>query len=426
MKRSFSRLFFLASALLISGITSAASEQSKSLTLETCYAKARANYPLLRQLNLIKLSAGYSLENAARSYYPQININGQASYQSAVTEFPISLPNVNIPSVSKDQYKVYTEVTEPLTDLFTIKHQQNLIKANQAVQEQQTETEIFKLKDRINQIFFGILVIDAQEKQTDLLEEAVKNALHKTEVAIKNQTALQSNADQLQAEILKIKQQQITLQTARQGFLQMLSLFIGEKLDENTQLTTPTPILEQLGIARPELRLYDLQRSVYDAQNELITQRLYPHFNLFFQGGYGRPALNFLSNDFTPYYLTGLRLNWNISAFYTSKSERKILNIGQQSLDVQKETFLFNTKLSLAQENSEMKRYKDLISTDAQIVALREKVAANAETQLQYGSISTLDYLNYTNSLSQAQQDQVLHQMQLLLAQYKIQNTTGN
>lgn len=404
----------------------AVSQNSLKLTLEDCYKKARENYPLLQQMELIKKTSDFSLSNASKGYLPQINIYGQASYQSAVTELPISLPNTTIPKVSKDQYKLYGEVVEPLTDLLQVHRQQELIKANQAVEEQRTETEIFKLKDRINQLYFGILILNAQLAQVHLLHEDIQHALDKVNIAIANKTALATNADMLSAELLKVQQQRINLIATRAGFEQMLSVFIGEKISESTMFETPQAQLEQREMNRPELRLYDLQRKVFDAQNELITQKLLPHFFLFFQGGYGWPALNFLSNDFDPYYLTGLRLNWNLSAFYTSKNERKVLKLGQRSLDVQQEVFLFNSNIALSQQDQEIDKYKQLLASDDKIVVLRRMVKATAEKQLEYGAISAIDYLSYLNALDQAQQNQALHRMQLLLAQYNYQNTSGN
>src|SRR5690606_38930183 len=104
-------------------------------------------------------AAEYSLTNASKSYLPQINMGGQASYQSDVTQIPVSLPNMDIPSISKDQYKLYGEVSQPITDLFTIRHQKDLINTQAAAEQHKTAVELYQLKDRINQLYFGILLI---------------------------------------------------------------------------------------------------------------------------------------------------------------------------------------------------------------------------------------------------------------------------
>src|SRR5690606_30053348 len=210
----------------------------------------------------------------------------------------ISLPNVDIPSISKDQYKLYGEVSQPLTDLFTVKHQKELIYANTAVEEQKIEVELYKLKERINQFYFGILLIDAQLIQAEILKKDIRSGMNKNDVAIANGTALKSSADVLQAELLKADQRTIELKAIRKGYADMLSLFVNQPVDENTILEKPYVTSLTPEINRPELKLFEIQKKTFDVQNKLIDTKMLPRFNLFFQGGYGRPALNMLNNNF--------------------------------------------------------------------------------------------------------------------------------
>jgi len=397
-----------------------------TLGIARCYELARQNYPLIKEFDLIHKTEQYSLDNASKGYWPQSTISGQATYQSAVTQIPISLPNISIPGISKDQYKIYGELIQPITDIATTNRQKNLIRINAGVEQQKLETEFYKLHDRINQVFFGILLLDEQLKQNALLQSDIQSGIRKTEAGYKNGTMLKSSSDILRAEYLKADQHRVELQAMRSAYVHMLAAFIGNELSDTILLNQPEPMIPMEEINRPELRLYDLQKQVYQVQNTLLDTRNMPHLNLFFQGGYGRPALNFLSNDLDAYYITGLRLNWNLSNYYTSRKERKILELNQQMLEVQKEVFVFNTQLSITQLKTELKKYQELISTDQQIIQLRQSIKLSANAQLEYGSITSIDYLSYLNEESQARESLALHQMQELLTQYNFQTTTGN
>lgn len=396
------------------------------LDIDSCYAMAKRNYPLVKQYALIDKSKEYSIDNANKGYLPQFNIAGQATYQSEVTRLPISIPNVSIPELSKGQYKLYGEVSEPLTDLFTLKYQKELIETNSLVEAQKIEVELYKLKERIHNLFFGILLIDAQIQQTELLKKDIQTGIDKTNAAIANGTALKSGADNLKAELLKASQRTIELKSNRKGYADMLTLFIHQSIDENCILVQPGAQIITSTINRPELRLFDLQEKTFDVQSKLINAKNFPRFNLFFQGGLGRPALNVLSNDLSAYYIGGLRLNWNITGFYTSKKEKKILGLNQSGLGIQKYVFLFNTNLNLQQQNAEISKVQALIETDNSIISLRESVKNITKTQLENGTATTNDYLTAVNAQDQAQQNLLLHQIQLLMAQYNYQSTSGN
>jgi outer membrane protein TolC len=217
-------------ALYCSITVIAFSQQVTSLTIDSCFEMAKRNFPLVKQYALIDKSKAYSIDNANKSYLPQFNIGGQATYQSAVTHIPISLPNVKIAELSKDQYKLYGEVSQAVTDLFTTKDYRELISANAEIEGQKIEVELYKLKERISNLFFGILLIDAQIQQTELLKKDIQSGIDKVNAAIAYGTALKSSADNLKAELLKANQRTIELKSNRSGYAAMLSYFIDQTI----------------------------------------------------------------------------------------------------------------------------------------------------------------------------------------------------
>jgi outer membrane protein TolC len=402
-----------------------AAQAQGPLTIEKCYELATQNYPMTKQRELISATRDYSISNANKAIIPTMAINGQQSYQSDVTQVPFQSPEMNIEPISKNQYKVYGEVTANLYDGGIVKNQKLSHKATAQIDEQKLEVELYKLKDRINQLFFGILLLDAQVDQNELLKDDVQRGLRKTEAAIENGVSLKSSADVLKAESLKVDQRAIELKATRSAYVEMLGLLTGQSLNDSTRLEKPKSLVAAESINRPELLLYDYQRKVIDIQNKMLTTRNLPKLSAFFQGGYGRPALNMLNNQADAYYIGGIRLNWTISGFYTVKKEKALLDLSRRNLDLQKETFLYNTNISLKNQQGEVTKLQNIVVSDDEIIQLREKIKNTASAQLENGVINSNDYLREVTAEDQARKDKIMHEIQLLLAQYNLHTTAG-
>lgn len=418
------RLFL--SVLLMAVISSIG--VSQNLTLDRCHELARQNFPLIKQKGLLIKSKDYNVANAHSGFLPQFSIVGQATYQSDVTRVPISLPGVEIQPLSKDQYRVYGEVSQALYDGGAVKQQSAIAEVSSQVEDQKVEVELYKIKERVNQLFFGILLADAQLNQIALLKKDLQTSLNKTEAAIKNGTSFKSNADILKAELLKADQRAIEMKSLKNAYLDMLGFFINQSLNENTVLDNPVVVNfeETTNINRPELMLYNSQASLLGVQYKSLHTRNLPKFSLFLQSGYGRPGLNALLNEFAGYYIGGLRFNWNLSGFYNTHRDKQLLDLNVQQLNYQMETFLFNTNLQLKQQSQEVKKLAELIDVDDKIIELRTNVSTTAKAQHENGVISTNDLLRELNAEDQAKQNRLLHQVQLMLAQYSYQNISGN
>jgi outer membrane protein TolC len=395
------------------------------LSIEECYTLARQNYPLVKQAELISRAAAYSIENAAKGYLPQFNISGQASYQSDVTKIPIRIPGMNIPELSKDQYRLSGEGTQVLFDGGMISQQKQAIAANAAVESQRLEVELYKLKERVNQLFFGLLLIEAQLKQNELLKKDLQLGVEKAKALVANGTGFKSSLNVLKAELLKVNQKSTELKYTRKGYVDVMSLFIRKKLTEDVVLLKPVKPVMQDGLRRPELGLYEKQRESLDVKEGAIAARNLPKVNLFLQGGVGRPALNMLNDAIEPFAMGGLRISWPLSGFYTRKKEKAILDINRKEIDLQKESFLLNTDFTVKQQEAEIDKQADLLRSDDEIIALRTSIKEASAAQLENGVINTSDYLREVNAEDQARQSKIMHEIQLLMGLYNKQTTTG-
>ncbi|MEK6781040.1 MAG: TolC family protein [Bacteroidota bacterium] len=423
--KSLIKIFLLPFVILVAAETANA-QPGSSITLEQCYDMARLNYPLIKQKELTARSKEFTIDNVKSGLLPQVNLLGQASYQSAVTKLPG--PGALVEPLSKDQYKIYLDVNQSIYDGGVVKRNSALQETAALVEDQKTEVELYKIKERINQIYFGALLINEQLAQIDLVKKDIETSLLKMESAIRNGTAFRTNVDILQAELLKNDQRSVELTAARKSYVEMLGMFIHLSIGETVTLQKPEALAIQNEplITRPEISLYNYQSQLYAAQHQVTNTRAVPRVSIFAQAGYGKPGLNMLLNEFDTYYLGGLRLSWNLGGYYNVNRDKQILDLNLQSVNQQKETFLFNTKLSLQQQNNDVSKLIDLIQIDEKLIELRARIKNTAKSQLNNGVITANDYVRELNAEDQAKQNLSVHQIQLLMTQYTQQVTTGN
>lgn len=398
--------------------------QAQELSLDSCLVWARQNFPSFRQLGLIEASKSFKLENIRSANLPRLQIAGQASYQSDVTSLPISLPNLDIPELSQDQYRIYGEFNQSITGLFTNVTRRELTEAELDLERQKVEVDLHQVREQVVQVYFGILALENQVQQLNYLLSDLEARSQDLEGAFGQGLVLSSDLAQLKAEKLRVEQNQIDLNARIGAFRQMLGLMINRDLS-SVKLNRP-PALDAPGIlVRPELKLFQEQVSALSLQERILEQQRLPQFKLFFQGGYGRPALNMLNNDFDLFYIGGLRLQWDISSFYTLSNQRKIIDLERERVAVQKAGFVFQNELQLCEQSAVLEKLQRQIQKDQEIVQLREEIKSAAAGQLKEGTLRASEYLQQLNQLALAKEQMEWHQLQLLLAQYQQAHLLG-
>lgn len=407
------------------------------LTLDSCRQKAHANYPLLKQYGLIEKTADYNLSNANKAYLPQLNFAVKATYQSDVTEIPASLGQAisqltgkpfSFPSLSKDQYQAVLEVNQLIWDGGLTSAQKKGIKASTEAEKQKLEVDLYALNDRINNLYFGIMLINEQLKQNNTLQDELSVNNSKIEALKQNGVAQQSDIDAIKVEQINARQHETDLKTMRQSYLQMLSAFTGLEITENTKLEKP--LLSETGTSaennRPELFLFDAQNKILDSQRDAIYAANKPKVGLFVQGGYGRPGLNMFTSEFSTFYIGGVRLLWNLSGFYTQKNNLNKINVSKKNVEVQKETFLFNNNLISKQQQNDIEKLKLTLKNDGEIIELRNNIKKSAEAKVTNGTFTVTDLLREINAENMSRQAQALHEIQLYMAVYQLKNNINN
>lgn len=393
------------------------------VTLEQCKAWAQGNYPVIKQYDLVEQSRRFTVANAAKAWLPQAVVSGTASYQSDVTTIPITLPGVDIPTLSKDQYDVNITVSQQVYDGGAVSSAKRLAEAQGDVGREQVSVAMYDVNRRIDELFFGILVLDEQIGQVAVLQEDLSLSLASVKAMVKGGIANQTDVDAVMVELVKAKQKGTSLLTQRNTYLKMLSTFIGKDIGDGDTLVKPTPPVLQNGAnSRPELALYAAQERLLDARLKSLNVALRPNVGLFARGGYGNPGLNMLKDDFDAYYKVGVTLSWNFGSLYTRANDRRNIDIERQTVQSERDAFLFNTRLQTEMQSGAVDNLREQLRQDDEIITLRRRIREKAELRVANGTETVNEMLRDINAVSDAQLGKRLHEIQLLQEMYKIKH----
>lgn len=395
------------------------------LTLAGCREKARANYPLVRQYRLLELSEQYDLENAVKGNLPQVSLSGKASYQSSVTQLPFSLPNVAFKGLPKDQYNVVAEVRQNVWDGGKIRSQRELTRAATEENRRQTDVTLYQLNERVDQLYFGVLLQDEQLKQNQLLQDELERNLRQITSYIRNGIANEADLDAVKMELLSARQQRIGIEAGRKAYMRMLALLTGLEIPENETLEKPPVPGHSSVINRPELKWYDARINRLAVRENALKTAYKPTFSLFAQGGVGNPGLNMLKNGWEPYYIVGARLSWNLSSLYTLKNDRLNLEAQRQAVIVSRDVFLLNTQVQVTEQEENARALDEQMKEDDEIIRLRTNVRKAAEAKVAGGTLSVTEMLRELTNESLARQNKAAHEIRLLERLYKKQYLTN-
>ncbi len=421
----FNYLIKILSIIILSNHCNA-QDTTKAFTLEQLIQFSESNYPSIKKNPLLKETEELNIKNINTSFLPNISINGQATYQSDVTQVNVPVPGFKIDPLSKDQYRVTADINQLIYDGGISKEQTNLQHLNTNVEEAKVNVELYQVKNRVTQLYLLILYNDELFRQTDLLIKDIEIGINKVTPQVQNGVTLKSNLYVLEAQLLQTKQRTIEIKNTRDGYLKMLSIYAGRQIDNVAEFKKSEVTADTTAeINRPEIELYQRQKELLERQKKLVDAQLHPKASLFLQSGYGRPGLNMLSNKFDAFYITGLRFNWSLSSLYSSKRDKRLLDVNQSLVDIEKENFILKTKEQLIQQNAEIEKFNELIISDKSILELRKKITESAKAQLENNVITVSDYLREINAEDQTRQSLIIHQLQLFQAQINYQIISG-
>lgn len=419
---------FLTTLFALFAVT-AANAQS----LEECRRLAREHYPEIRQYDLIAETEQYNLSNAARAWIPQVALSGQATYQTATPAYPDAFKSIlaangmDMNGIRKDQYKVAIDVSQNIWDGGLYSANRAISEAEAAEQRNRLEVSLYELQSRVDNLYFGILLLDERKEQTEAMINLLESNLNRLRSLYSNGVATQSDADAVEAELLTAQQTLVQVETSRASYVNMLEILIGKGLEGGRLEWPAMPEVASRNSARPELAMFDAQERKVEAQRKAVKSAVMPRFSAFAQGYYGYPGLDMfksmVSSEWTLNAIVGVRMQWNIGAFYTQKNNLEKLNAAKRQIALQRDVFMFNTGLQTAQEDGEIARLRKAIENDDRIVELRSSVRKAAESKLDNGVIDATELLQKITDETTAMLNRSRHRVELLQAIYKLKTT---
>ena len=422
MKRFFLTLFAVVCAAALRG-----------QSLEECRRLAREHYPEIRQFDLIAQTEQYNLSNAARAWIPQVALSGQATYQSATPTYPeafktiLQANGIEMAGIRRDQYKVSIDVSQHIWDGGKSRADKAIAKAEAEEQRSRVDVSLYDLQSRVDNLYFGILLLDERKAQTEVLIELLASNLARLQTYYKNGVAMQADVDAVEAELLAARQTLGQVESSRMSYRRMLEIFIGQPLTADKLERPAMQQLQSRTLARPELALFEAQESILTAQRKAINVSLMPRFSAFAQVYYGYPGLDMfksmVSSDWSFNAIAGVRVSWNIGAFYTKRNNLEKLNAAEKQIAVQRDVFLFNTQMQTTQDDGEIARLRQAITDDSRIVELRRRVRMAAESQLKNGVIDATDLLRKISDETAAALARSTHEIELLQSIYRLKTT---
>lgn len=418
-------------------LTLLAATPSAAITLDECRRMATENYPMVKQYGLVEMSTDYSISNAKRNYLPRISISAQATYQSEVVEFSPEIQNmfrtfgVNYAGIDKDQYRATIELQQNIWDGGISKAQRKKAEAEGTSSARSIETEIYSVNERIDQLYFGILILKARQEQNIKLRELLKSNCDKIEGMLKNGTAMQSDYDAVRAEQLAAEQDYRRITASCKAYCNMLSLFTGKEITPDTEFILPEAIYDpDAENRRPELSLIDARISELDAEEFALKRASNPKIGAFAQGFYGNTGLNMfkdmMEHRWSANYIVGIKLQWDISQYYTRRNTKNKITLARQQLQNNKETFLFNCDIKKKEIEGEIDKMHEIMRKDDEIIKLRRAVREAAESKYRNGVIYISDLLREITLENNAEINGKLNRIELAKEIYRLKTTLNN
>lgn len=409
------------------------SSVSRAQTLEECQQAAEKNYPLIKQYGLIDKTTQLTVKNIQKGWLPQVTASAQATYQSAVTAWPESMQTMyqqmglNMKGLRKDQYKIGVDLQQTIYDGGAISSQRNIAQQEGKVQEAQTETNLYQVRRRVNEMYFSLLLLNEQIQLNEDVKALLQSSEKKLSAMVKGGTAATSDLDNVRAERLSVEQQNENLKQQKLMLQRMLSVFCGLEVND-TQKPAPIQIASSVN-NRPEMRLYNSQLELTEAKEKALDTQLRPKLGLFAQGFYGYPGLNMFEDMMNRKWslngIVGIKFSWNVSAFYTHKNDKARLNAQREMIENAREVFLFNNKLEEIQQSENINRYQTMMKSDDEIIVLRTNVRKAAESKLTHGIIDVISLLREINNENAAKTQQSIHEIDMLKEMYNLKYTNN-
>ena len=418
----------------------------KRISIEKCQQWAMENYPAIKQHDLLDKAREYTLSNISRVYRPEFSLSGVASWQSermkldlkmpktvnvsmdlnGPVSIPVSIPEMSIPVSDQDRYNVSLMLKQALWTGGRVKAGKQVAESEIDMMHAGLDAQLYEIKDKVKELYFGLLTIEGKEKQLDCADEILDSLHVRAEAALKDGVIYETDLDVIEVERIKYRQLRLELEAKREACLGVLSMLIHRPLSKETELQVPEEvILESDKIERPELKYLDSKIDRLEADLKMQNAENMPKLGLFATGGYGKSGLNTFDKEFKPYFIGGIMLSWNFGKLNTLKNDRKLKRVQQESVRIEQESFIFNTKMEMLMQDAEIKKMRNLVKENEKVLRLRESIRQASEVKYANGVYTISELISDVNYALIAQQEKLLREIELKMMIYSKKITLG-
>lgn len=274
--------------------------QSQQVSLEELTNQAISNFGFDKNIETLNNINQFNIENADKNYLPQLNLGVQATYQSDVTSVPLSLPNMEIPSPPKEQFKATLNVNQVIYDGNATKQQKVLIENVHQTEVLKFEDQKRSIKEKVSELFFAALSIQNTKDILQLKYDELNQREKSLQTAVDAGVLLNATLLEFQAEKLKLNNQLQNLEKQNQSVLMSLQSFTGVTINQDQKFTPPSfETLSELNFdERTDIKLLEANKQVLATQADMQGIKAKPKVMAFGTAGYGRPGLNMLSDQY--------------------------------------------------------------------------------------------------------------------------------
>ncbi|HNX66017.1 MAG TPA: TolC family protein [Bacteroidales bacterium] len=406
----------------------------KVVTLRQCYDSVAVNAPQASEKDLLSQISHLKDKNISSNYLPSVDLSGSYMYNSDVVDLSNIMgflstinPNVSIPEIPHDTYRGTIDVSQLIWDGGVTRSAREVEQTVLDLNLQQNEADVYKLREQVNNYYFSVLLTDKQAEIAAVLLSELDARINAANSAVTNGVMLKTNLDVLVAEKLKTEQSLSDLKLRREALIYALASLTGDDGINNATLQLPQPVINYDNpIDNPDMKLFDLRKSQFEANKNLLKAQRMPRIFSTATVGYGRPqGNNMLSADAGSYYSFGVGLRWNIFDWHKSSNDRQSLTLQQQITDTKRAATEEGLQRVLRIKRAEIESLILAEATDSKLIEIRTSVSASAASQFENGTITATDYLTELNAEKQVRLNAELHRINLIRTRIEYMNITG-
>ena len=413
-------------------IAAAAPVFAQGVSLATLQREALDGDPRAREIELLRAQSELRRGNIEAERLPSVTAQAQAQYQSDVARPPALLPGgAPLFRPPKDTYDANLRIDQPVVDR-TVAARLAVEQAQLLESQARVRTGLFALRQEVNDAFFAALLLQERAGALAAAIGDLEARLEEANVRVREGAALAADAAAIEATLLQRRQDEAELTANRAAALRRLSKLTGRSLAAADRLERPdlaAAVAEARHTseihARPEYEQFTRTRGRLARQQTVAAAQEQPRLSAFARLGYGRPGLNFISDEFEPYGVAGVQLQWRAWTWGAGRREREALALQQEIAAADEAAFARALDRAVDADAVSIDRLTEALALDDRIIPLREEIVRANGVRFREGVLTAAEYVDRTSDLLAARYARAGHQVELAQASARLLTTLG-